>query len=78
MITLIQLGNESLHTLEGALRRMGFGCCRAERPDQAAPLGPIILMGTGPLDPASLQLKTSACISWPKAARSRRGAPAWA
>jgi imidazole glycerol phosphate synthase glutamine amidotransferase subunit len=59
MITLIQLGNESLHTLEGALRRMGFGCCRAERPDQAAPLGPIILMGTGPLDPASLQLKNS-------------------
>jgi imidazole glycerol phosphate synthase glutamine amidotransferase subunit len=59
MITLIQLGNESLHTLEGALGRMGFRCAGAGRPDQAPPLGPIILMGAGPLDPASLQLKSS-------------------
>jgi len=59
MITLITFGNESFTTLEGAVQRMGFGSCRAARPDQAAPAGPIILAGAGPLDPACAQLKAS-------------------
>jgi imidazole glycerol phosphate synthase glutamine amidotransferase subunit len=59
MITLIHLGNESLSTLEGAMRRLGFSSCRAARPDQAAPAGPIVLTGSGPMDPACAQLKGS-------------------
>ena len=59
MITLIHLGHESLSTLEGALRRMGFQSCRADHPDQAAAGGPIILAGCGPMDPACAQLKHS-------------------
>ncbi|MDR3670464.1 MAG: hypothetical protein P4L36_06455 [Holophaga sp.] len=59
MITLIPIPGESLHALEGALRRMGFGSCRAARPDQVAPGGPVILHGSGPLDPAGAQLKNS-------------------
>ena len=99
MITLVHCDTESLATLEGALERMGYRSCRAGHPDQAAPAGPVILMGAGPLDPAAAQLKatgwwrelpqlaadgrrcwgsTSACTSWPKAARNRPGARAWA
>jgi imidazole glycerol phosphate synthase glutamine amidotransferase subunit len=59
MITLIHYGSESLYALEGAVRRMGFGCCRAARPDQAAPAGPILLAGSGPMDLACAQLKAA-------------------
>jgi imidazole glycerol phosphate synthase glutamine amidotransferase subunit len=59
MITFIDYGSESLHALEGAVRRMGFRSCRAGRPEQAAPGGPIILAGSGPLDLACAQLKAS-------------------
>jgi imidazole glycerol-phosphate synthase subunit HisH len=59
MITLIHFGTESLVTLEGAMARLGFSHCRATRPDQAAPDGPVILAGSGPMDPACAQLKAS-------------------
>jgi imidazole glycerol phosphate synthase glutamine amidotransferase subunit len=59
MITFIQYGGASLSTLEGAMRRMGFEHCRAGTPDQAAPEGPIVLVGAGPLDPACAALKAS-------------------
>jgi len=59
MITLIHFGNESLFALEGAARRLGLACCRAARPDQAAPAGPLVLAGAGPLDEACARLKAS-------------------
>lgn len=59
MITLIPHACASLTTLEGALDRLGFAHVRAEGPDQAPPSGPILLPGTGPLDPACAALKAS-------------------
>jgi imidazole glycerol phosphate synthase glutamine amidotransferase subunit len=59
MITLIPLGAESLTPLEGVLDRLGYGHCRAVRPDQAAPAGPVILMGAGPLERSCQALKAS-------------------
>jgi imidazole glycerol phosphate synthase glutamine amidotransferase subunit len=59
MITLVHCDTGSLVTLEGALERMGYRSCRAGTPDQAAPSGPVILLGTGPLDPAAAQLKAT-------------------
>jgi imidazole glycerol phosphate synthase glutamine amidotransferase subunit len=59
MITLIHYGTESLYAMEGAMGRLGFAHCRAGRPGQAAPAGPILLVGSGPLDPACAQLKGS-------------------
>jgi imidazole glycerol phosphate synthase glutamine amidotransferase subunit len=57
MITLVHCGTESLYALEGALERLGFDSCRAGRPDQAAPAGPVILLGAGPMEPVSALLK---------------------
>jgi len=57
MITLIETGGESLHTLEGALDLLGFNHCRAATPDAAAGAGPIVLLGSGPYDGACAALK---------------------
>lgn len=62
MITVIDAGSESLHTLTGALAHLGFGMVRAGTPGQAAPSGPILLAGAGPYDPACAALK--ACGWW--------------
>jgi imidazole glycerol phosphate synthase glutamine amidotransferase subunit len=59
MITFVSFHGGSLTTLEGAMDRIGFGHCRAASPDQAAPDGPIVLAGSGPLDPAYAALKAS-------------------
>ena len=57
MITLIQYGDESLQTLEGALDHLGFDHRRAVAPAGAAPAGPIVLLGAGPFDAACAALK---------------------
>ena len=62
MITLVAFGNESHVALEGVLDRLGFNHCRAARPDLAAPAGPVVLAGTGPLAQACADLK--ACGWW--------------
>jgi imidazole glycerol phosphate synthase glutamine amidotransferase subunit len=62
MITLIPFAAESLTTLEGALGRLGYAHCQAGKPDLAAPAGPVVLMGTGPLERAATLLK--ACGWW--------------
>ena len=59
MITLIDLGLESLHTLEGALDRLGFEHCRAKEPPGPVPGGAFILPGTGSFDQACLKLKAA-------------------
>jgi imidazole glycerol phosphate synthase glutamine amidotransferase subunit len=59
MITLLDLGSGSLHTFEGALDRLGFEHCRAAAPGAAAGAGPLVLMGSGPFDPACANLKAS-------------------
>jgi len=59
MITFVSFHGGSLTSLEGAMDRLGFGHCRAASPDQAAPDGPIVLAGSGPLDPAYAALKAS-------------------
>ena len=62
MITLIEPGGCSLHTLAGALDRLGLGQVRAGTPAAAAAAGPIILAGDGPLETACAALK--ACGWW--------------
>ena len=57
MITLIDLGGASLHTLEGALDRLGFAHCRAGRPALAASTGAFILAGNGTFEEACARLK---------------------
>ena len=47
MITLIDYGAGNLHSLEGALDRLGLQHTRAERPDEAAPTGALVLPGVG-------------------------------
>lgn len=47
MITLIDYGAGNLHSMEGALDRLGLEHQRAERPDQAAEQGILILPGVG-------------------------------
>lgn len=57
MITLIDYGAGNLHSLEGALGRLGLASCRAETPDQAALQGPLILPGVGHFHAAQACLK---------------------
>ena len=57
MITLIDYGAGNLHSLEGALDRLGFQHRRAERPDQAAPGGALVLPGVGHFHAAQEALK---------------------
>jgi imidazole glycerol-phosphate synthase subunit HisH len=59
MITLIETCGESLHALEGALDLLGFEHRRAATPRAAAAIGPIVLLGSGPFDPACAALKAS-------------------
>ncbi len=59
MITLVETGAESLHTLEGALDRLGFLHRRAPDPDSAGSTGPLVILGSGPFDPACAALKAS-------------------
>jgi len=59
MITLIAPGGESLHTLEGALDRLGLAHLHAVSPRQAAPAGALILLASGPYDGACAALKTA-------------------
>lgn len=47
MLTLIDYGAGNLASLEGALDRLGRAYVRAERPDQAAPAGTLVLPGVG-------------------------------
>ena len=47
MITLIDYGAGNLHSLEGALKRLGFPCLRAVTPAEAAPDGTLVLPGVG-------------------------------
>lgn len=58
MITLIDYGAGNLHSLEGALDRLGFQHKRAERPDQAALDGALVLPGVGHFHAAQEALKT--------------------
>lgn len=57
MITLIDTGAGNLASLEGALDRLGLGHVRAERPDQAADAGPLILPGVGHFEAAQQVLR---------------------
>jgi imidazole glycerol phosphate synthase glutamine amidotransferase subunit len=59
MITLIRFERQSLTTLEGALDRLGMAHGSALTPLEAAAEGPVILLGTGPLDWAVARLKAS-------------------
>lgn len=47
MITLIDYGAGNLHSLQGALTRLGFPCLRAVTPAEAAPDGTLVLPGVG-------------------------------
>jgi imidazole glycerol phosphate synthase glutamine amidotransferase subunit len=47
MITLIDYGAGNLHSLEGAIRRLGFQCVRAETPADAPDQGTLVLPGVG-------------------------------
>lgn len=57
MITLIDYGAGNLASLEGALDRLGLGHVRAERPDQAAAEGALVLPGVGHFEAAASALK---------------------
>ena len=59
MITLIDYGAGNLASFEGALDRLGFAHQRAERPDQAAAAGPLVLPGVGHFEAAAQALKRS-------------------
>ncbi len=58
MITLIDYGAGNLHSLEGALDRLGLPHCRAERPEGAARDGVLVLPGVGHFHAAQEALKT--------------------
>ncbi len=58
MITLIDYGAGNLHSLEGALDRLGFQHCRAERPDHAAKSGALVLPGVGHFHAAQEALRS--------------------
>jgi imidazole glycerol phosphate synthase glutamine amidotransferase subunit len=47
MITLIDYGAGNLHSLEGAIQRLGFRSKRAATPEEAAGQGPLVLPGVG-------------------------------
>jgi imidazole glycerol phosphate synthase glutamine amidotransferase subunit len=57
LITLVDFGHENHVALEGALDRLGYTHCRAADPDRAAPAGPVVLAGAGPLAQACVDLK---------------------
>lgn len=57
MLTLIDYGAGNLASLEGALDRLGVSHRRAERPDQAAPEGALVLPGVGHFEAAAAALK---------------------
>ena len=59
MITLIDLGLESLHTLEGALDRLGFDHCRARQPTEPRSGGAFLLPGGASFEEACASLKAS-------------------
>jgi imidazole glycerol phosphate synthase glutamine amidotransferase subunit len=59
VITLVEFGHQGQAALEGALARLGYRCSRAAHPDQAAPAGPVLVAGMGPLDQACADLKAS-------------------
>jgi imidazole glycerol-phosphate synthase subunit HisH len=58
MITLIDYGAGNLHSLEGALDRLGFPHTRAERPSEAAPSGALVLPGVGHFHAAQMALQS--------------------
>jgi imidazole glycerol phosphate synthase glutamine amidotransferase subunit len=47
MITIIDYGAGNIHSLEGALGRLGLESLRAPAPGGAAPAGPLLLPGVG-------------------------------
>ncbi len=57
MITLIDYGAGNLASLEGALDRLGLEYVRAERPDQGAEAGPLVLPGVGHFETAQKALR---------------------
>jgi imidazole glycerol phosphate synthase glutamine amidotransferase subunit len=57
MITLIDYGAGNLHSMEGALDRLGFAHQRAERPDDVKEIGTLILPGVGHFGAARIALK---------------------
>lgn len=57
MITLIDYGAGNLHSLEGALDRLGLPHLRAERPAEAAQNGVLVLPGVGHFHAAQEALK---------------------
>jgi imidazole glycerol phosphate synthase glutamine amidotransferase subunit len=57
MITLIDYGAGNLASLEGALDRLGLEYVRAERPDQGAETGPLVLPGVGHFEAAQKALR---------------------
>ena len=57
MITLIDYGAGNLASLEGALDRLGLEHLRAERPDQGAEAGPLVLPGVGHFETAQRALR---------------------
>ena len=57
MITLIDYGAGNLASFEGALDRLGYAHVRAERPDQAAVGGALVLPGVGHFEAAVAALK---------------------
>lgn len=50
MITLVDPGSVNLVSLQGALDRLGLPACRAARPEEVAPAGPILLVASGRFD----------------------------
>lgn len=57
MLTLIDYGAGNLHSLEGALDRLGYPHQRAEHPEDAPETGGIILPGVGHFEAAQAGLK---------------------
>ncbi len=57
MITILDYGAGNLASLEGALDRLGFQHRRAERPDQIADKGALILPGVGHFEAAQKALR---------------------
>jgi imidazole glycerol phosphate synthase glutamine amidotransferase subunit len=59
VITLVHYRGEGAAALLGALHRLGFAFQEAADPGKAAAVGPVILAGSGPLEPACASLKAS-------------------
>jgi imidazole glycerol phosphate synthase glutamine amidotransferase subunit len=56
MITLIDYGAGNLHSLQGAIKRLGFDCVRAAAPAEAAASGTLVLPGVGHFTAAKRRL----------------------